>query len=180
MRKSYTLKIFAVVFLFGVPVYYWLDASFFKYRDCINSKLADSSPDIENLSPAMVDLLERSMKIYSSQYATALLLNCRDSQELDKTEFRVQSAVWEVFVPLSLNQAEKNRLYAHFLYFRGGGGLSYGAKRYFEKDLDRLTEDELIKLLLISQSVIRYSGEKDVEKLNEDAERFKKQIETLY
>lgn len=156
----------------------WSYQSFFRYRGCIDELLEDIPNDEKDLPPKIAAIFIRSKIVEkTSDSYEAIFFQCRNQNGLKHTEFQVQKLVWMALIPLYLSYQDRLSLSVHLMSFRDGRGLSYGAKHYFSKNINNLTEQETIKLILIAQSPTFYSHGNDVDRLNQGVAEFKRRLE---
>jgi hypothetical protein len=91
-------------------------------------------------------------------------------------EWHARNAIWGALLPRRLSQEQLVSLYAHYLQFEGGRGLTYGSQRYFSQDPESLTKRQIVELLVISRAPGFYSPTKNRDRLDQAVERAMTQL----
>ncbi len=87
-------------------------------------------------------------------------------------DWNLRGFVWLQLLPRHLTRTQMLGLYAHFMQFEGGRGLIYGARHYYGKAPEQLTEREALELFVISENPQRYSPTENPQRFREAVERF--------
>ncbi len=91
-------------------------------------------------------------------------------ERLPMLEWHVRNFIWASLLPRSHSEGEMLSLYAHFLPFRDGAGLSYAAQHRFSQAPHTLTTRQIVELLVISRAPRIYSRPENRERLDSQVE----------
>jgi Transglycosylase len=135
-----------------VPSYLVL-TRYVPYRAGLQSTIADARQAEGELSPATVRLLHR---VYSPWRRRSLAArHALTRLGLDATragEWHLRFTLWSICLPLEAGDSVVDVLVAAGLPHEHGHGLRDGARRYFGKPPEALTDDELLTLLAIAKA----------------------------
>ena len=152
------VALLVVVVALGVRLVY---SQFLIYQDSVDRILSALPPEERHISstPAaqvMETLDGRSVQRLASR---GLLLEVITSPT-SPFVWNVRGALWALLLPLRISRPDMLGLYAHYMAFEGGTGLSYGARKYYAKVPSALTIEESVALITISRGPDRYSPQR--------------------
>jgi hypothetical protein len=152
----------------------WFYYSFFSARTNISQLLQEIPLDEKNLPPNVSDIFTKLdvLRIDKTENKR-IFLRCKNIQGMKNMEMKAHEITWLFLVPIYLSESERLSVYAHLMPFAKGQGLSFGAKFYFSKNVNELTELEILKLLVISKSPAKYLSIKPNDELDNDVKKLK-------
>ncbi|MBS1792258.1 MAG: transglycosylase domain-containing protein [Acidobacteria bacterium] len=177
MKRKIIVISAALLIVAADTVLGWCWSSFLSRQKCLDA-LLESVPPAERELPPRVDAVFVKSKLVEKYDggAEAILYHCRNLDGVGENELRLHKTTWKWLIPLYFNRAERRAVFVHLMDFGEGRGLAYGARRYFSKEIGELTEDEAVKLILISRTPGLYADADNAE-LDRAAADYLKEIE---
>ena len=134
------MKKYILVILAGLNiglVYAWCNYSFFSFQPNIDQISQQISEDERNLPDKIVVILKKLDVLTTDAAANRRLLQrCKSLQGMSKAEIKLHEITWAFLIPVTLDDSEELSIYVHLMPFSEGEGLSYGARKYFSKEID--------------------------------------------
>lgn len=159
MMRRLLIVTMMVVTTLGALMTWLVYSEFLSYQHAVDRILAALPNDEREIPSAVVNVLEELDGPMIPWLATRGLLLEMSPEPVSPGRWHVRHGLWGVLLPLRLPRRDLTSLYAHYMAFEGGTGLSYGARHYYSKAPSGLSPEEAVGLVTISRAPGRFSPE---------------------
>jgi hypothetical protein len=126
---------------------------FFRYQAEVDTIYERIPAEDRHVSAAVRRVLEKTEPDSTRTWIVSRSLLAQIAPaRVGMAEWNLRGVLWDWLLPMRFDPQERLILFANVLPFDGGSGLTYGARKYFEKRASQLDESEALQLLAITFS----------------------------
>lgn len=138
----------------------------------VDQLLASLSPGELEPPATLVKLILRLQEDAFTHVVCRDVIGHLEGSDGDIQPMQLRVLLWRYLLPKRIGRKLMLALYAHFMSFEGGRGMTYGARHYFDKAPADLSDDECLALYVTSLAPSRYSPTRNEEELDAQCRRY--------